>query len=74
MCVCACVFYLVTARVHTVTMKQQPTITQAHPPSKCEFLARRCFPPAIVAGHLCSLAGPSPGPGPCPGAGTGPAK
>lgn len=60
---CVCVFYLVTARVHTVTMKQQPTITQPHPPSRCAFVARYCFPPAIVAGNICSLAAPSPVPG-----------
>lgn len=56
-----CVFYLVTARVHTVTTKQQPTITQPHPPSRCELAARCCFPPAIVAGTDALLAAPSPG-------------
>lgn len=59
---CVCVFYLVTARVHTVTMKQQPTTTQPHPPSRLEFGAPCFFPPAIVAGNVCCLAGPSPGP------------
>ena len=50
MCVCVCVCYLVTARVHTVTMKQQPTITQPHPPSRGASEPLCCLPATIAAG------------------------
>ena len=49
-CVCVCVCYLVTARVHTVTMKQQPTITQPHPPSRGASEPLCCLPATIAAG------------------------
>lgn len=45
--------YLVTARVHTVIMKQHPTITQPHPPSGGDLPALRGLPSTIAA-DLCS--------------------
>lgn len=40
---CVCESYLVTARVQTITMKQQPTITHPHPPSGGNTSTLCCF-------------------------------
>lgn len=63
---CLCLCYLVTARVQTVTMKQQPTITQPHPPSGgdtlvCFFLTSAIVEVADWTGFFKLVFGPGPG-------------